>query len=145
MAIGKNMDTVSKKDRSAIMAKIKSRGSKIEIDFGKALWNAGYRYRKNVKNYFGKPDVVLKKYKTVIFIDSCFWHGCKRHLRLPTSNKKYWVDKIERNKKRDKEVSKYYKKIGWKIIRIWEHKIRKDREEVIERVLKCLKNNKLVQ
>ena len=107
------------------MGKIKSKDSKIEIDFRKQLWNAGFRYRKNAKNYFGKPDIVLKKYKTVIFIDSCFWHGCKRHCRMPSSNKKYWKQKIKSNKQRDKEVGKYYKKIGWKVIRIWEHGLKK--------------------
>ena len=106
------------------MSRIKSKDSKIEIDFRKQLWNAGFRYRKNAKNYFGKPDIVLKKYQTVIFIDSCFWHGCKKHCRIPTANKKYWVNKISRNKLRDKQVDRYYKISGWKIIRIWEHNLK---------------------
>ena len=117
-------DTVSLKKRSEIMSKIRSKDSKIEVAFRKALWKEGFRYRKNVKSYFGKPDLVLKKYKTVIFIDSCFWHGCKKHCRIPATNKEYWVNKIERNRKRDREVSKYYKKIGWKVIRIWEHDLK---------------------
>ncbi|MDP2820879.1 MAG: very short patch repair endonuclease [bacterium] len=117
-------DTVSKKKRSEIMSRIKSKDSKIEIDFRKSIWEAGFRYRKNSTKYFGKPDIVLPKYKTVIFIDSCFWHGCKKHCRFPSSNKKYWINKIERNKTRDKEVNKYYKKSGWQVIRIWEHKIK---------------------
>ena len=116
------------------MSRVRSKDSKIEVDFRKALWQAGYRYRKNAKNYFGKPDIILKKYKTVIFIDSCFWHGCKKHLRLPASNKKYWIDKIERNKKRDKKVSKYYKKIGWRIIRIWEHELKSSNREILKEV-----------
>ena len=103
------------------MSKIRSKDSKIEIDFRKAIWKAGFRYRKNPKGYFGKPDLVLKKYKIVIFVDSCFWHGCKKHCRLPSTNKKYWVEKIEGNKRRAKEVNRYYKKIGWKVIRVWEH------------------------
>lgn len=117
-------DSVSKQKRSEIMSRIKSKDSKIEIDFRKQLWNAGFRYRKNAKNYFGKPDIVLKKYQTVIFIDSCFWHGCKKHCRIPTANKKYWVNKISRNKLRDKQVDRYYKISGWKIIRIWEHNLK---------------------
>lgn len=103
------------------MSRVKSRDSKIEIAFRKELWRRGFRYRKNSGKYFGKPDLVLSKHKTVIFIDSCFWHGCKKHCRIPTARKTYWVNKIERNKARDKEVSKYYKKQGWKIFRIWEH------------------------
>jgi len=106
------------------MSKIKSKDTKIEIEFRKAIWKAGFRYRKNPKGYFGKPDLVLKKYKTVIFIDSCFWHGCKKHCRLPSTRKNYWIPKIERNIKRDKEVSRYYKKLKWKVIRVWEHDLR---------------------
>lgn len=118
-------DVVSKNKRSEIMSKIKSRDTKIEIDFRKAIWKAGFRYRKNPKGYFGKPDLVLKKRKIVIFIDSCFWHGCKKHCRLPSTRKNYWLPKIERNKQRDKEVNKYYKKLGWRIIRILEHELKK--------------------
>lgn len=119
-------DTVSKKKRSEIMSKIKSKDTKIEIKFRKAIWKAGFRYRKNPKGYFGKPDLVLKKYKTVIFIDSCFWHGCKKHCRLPSTKQKYWIPKIERNKQRDKQVNRHYKKEGWKVLRVWEHQLKND-------------------
>ena len=85
----------------------------------------GFRYRKNSTKYFGKPDIVLPKYKSVIFIDSCFWHGCKKHGSIPTTRKKFWTEKIEGNKTRDKEVNKHYKKQGWKIFRIWEHDLKK--------------------
>ena len=123
-------DTVSKKKRSEIMSAVKSKDTKIEIDFRKTLWKSGYRYRKNVGSYFGKPDMVLKKHRAVIFIDSCFWHGCFWHCRMPSSRKRYWVEKIKRNKSRDQEVVKYYKKIGWKVIRIWEHSLRNIEETV---------------
>lgn len=106
------------------MSRVRSKETKMEIVFRKALWQKGFRYRKNSADYFGKPDIVLKKYKTVIFLDSCFWHGCKKHLRLPATNKKYWIIKIEKNKKRDKKVNKYYKKIKWNVIRIWEHDLK---------------------
>lgn len=123
-------DIVSRNKRSEIMSRIKSKDSKIETLFRKELWKKGFRYSKNSSKYFGKPDIVLLKYKTVILIDSCFWHGCKKHCRIPTTRKKYWIEKIERNKKRDKEVSKYYKKQGWKILRVWEHEIKKRSEEI---------------
>ncbi len=103
------------------MSAIRSKDTKIEISFRKMLWKNGFRYRKNSPNYFGKPDVVLKKYKTVIFLDSCFWHGCNKHFSPPASRKNYWVPKIKRNKERDKEVNRHYKKLGWKVFRIWEH------------------------
>ena len=119
------MDIFSKKKRSEIMSRIKSRDSKIETLFRKELWKQGFRYRKNSGKYFGKPDIVLPKYQTVIFIDSCFWHGCKKHCRLPTTRHKFWMEKIDGNKLRDKVVKRHYKKIKWKIIRIWEHDIKK--------------------
>jgi len=128
------VDTVSKKKRSETMRAIRSKDSKIEVEFRKAIWRAGFRYKKNPIKYFGKPDLVLKKYKTVIFIDSCFWHGCKRHCRLPSSNKKYWIEKVERNKKRDKEVNYYYRKTGWRIIRVWEHGLLKNLDKVITKI-----------
>ncbi len=119
------MDTVSKQKRSEIMSHVKSKDSKIEILFRKELWKAGFRYRKNSSKYFGKPDIVLPKYKTAIFVDSCFWHGCKKHCRLPSVRARFWKKKVGRNKERDKEVGKHYKKIGWRIIRIWEHDLKK--------------------
>lgn len=132
-------DVFSKKKRSMIMSAVKSKDTKIEVSFRKALWNKGFRYSKNSAKYFGKPDLVLKKYKTVIFIDSCFWHGCKKHCRMPATNKKYWVNKIERNKGRDKEVNKYYKKSGWKIFRAWEHDVLKNSNEPVIKIIRFLK------
>jgi len=122
------------------MSKIRSKDTKIEILFRKVLWKKGFRYRKNSSKYFGKPDLVLPKYKTVIFIDSCFWHNCPKHGYLPKSNLKYWRKKIERNKERDKEVKKYYKKIGWKIFRVWEHDLLNTEKtsSLIEKIAKKL-------
>jgi DNA mismatch endonuclease (patch repair protein) len=104
---------------------VRHKDSKIEVEFRKKLWAEGFRYIKNSTKYFGKPDIVLPKYKTVIFIDSCFWHGCKRHGSTPATRIKFWIEKIDRNKARDKEVNKHYKKEGWKVIRIWEHDLKK--------------------
>lgn len=120
------MDRVSKEKRSEMMSKVRSKNTKLEIAFGKILWSHGFRYRKNSRKYFGVPDFVLKKYQTVIFIDSCFWHGCKKHCKLPATNKKFWKEKIERNMARDREVNKYYKKEGWNIVRVWEHNAKKE-------------------
>lgn len=103
------------------MSKIRNKDSKIEIIVRKKLWSEGFRYRKNSTKYFGKPDIVLPKYKTVIFIDSCFWHSCSKHFAMPATRKEFWRKKIERNRKRDKVVNSHYKKNGWEIIRIWEH------------------------
>ena len=122
------------------MRAVRSRDSKIETEFRETFWKKGFRYSKNSTKYFGKPDLVLKKHKAVIFIDSCFWHGCKEHCRIPSTRKDYWIPKIERNKKRDKQVNRHYKKIDWKIIRIWEHEINKGLEKSVNKVIDFLKN-----
>lgn len=137
-------DTVSKKKRSEIMSRVKGKDSKIEILFRKELWKQNFRYRKNSSGYFGKPDLALPKYKTVIFIDSCFWHGCKKHCRMPSSNVAYWTHKIERNKNRDKQVNNFYRKKGWNLLRIWEHSIKNDFGNCVQRVCEFLKERQNV-
>ena len=126
-------DSVSKKIRSEIMSAVKSKNSDIEIKFRKTLQKLRYKFTKNPSGYYGKPDIVLKKYKIVVFVDSCFWHGCARHCRMPASRRKYWVDKIERNKKRDRQVRTRYAKERWKVLRFWEHDI-KDAEKLREKI-----------
>jgi DNA mismatch endonuclease (patch repair protein) len=130
---------ITKTERSKIMSAIKGKDSRIEINFRKALCRIGTKYRKNAKNHFGKPDILFKKYKTVVFIDSCFWHGCRYHGKLPKLHRSFWKNKIERNKQRDKEVKDHYKKRGWKIIRFWEHQIKKDPQKAIMKIKKVLK------
>lgn len=105
------------------MRAVKSKNTKIELFLRSKLYKEGLRYRKNNKDLFGKPDISNKKRKIVIFIDSCFWHGCRKHCRMPKSNIEYWTNKIARNIKRDKEVNKHYKKLNWTIMRIWEHEL----------------------
>jgi len=121
------------------MSRIKSKDSKIETLFSKELWKHGFRYRKNSSKYFGKPDIVLPKHKTVIFIDSCFWHGCKKHCRIPTAHKSYWTEKISRNAERDKEVMKHYKKDGWKVFRVWEHEVITNQSKIIRNITERIK------
>lgn len=118
-------DKVSKDTRSRIMKSIKSR-SKLEDKVTKALWKRGIRFRKNDKTLYGKPDISIKKYKRVVFIDSCFWHGCEVHGHTPKSNLDYWINKLARNAKRDKEITKFYLEKGWNIKRMWEHEFKKD-------------------
>lgn len=103
------------------MRQVKSKETTLEKTFRKALWLSGVRYRKNNQKAFGRPDLMIKKARVVVFIDSCFWHGCSDHCRVPSTNKLYWINKIERNKKRDIEVTRYYKNINWRVLRIWEH------------------------
>lgn len=127
-------DVVSKEKRSEIMSKIKSKDTTLEDKFIKAIWKRGLRYRKNVKNFPGKPDIYFLRKRLVVFLDSCFWHGCENHCRMPSSNIEYWQGKIERNRKRDKEVTRHYKNNEFKILRLWEHEIKENIEEAISKV-----------
>ncbi|MCK4910717.1 MAG: DNA mismatch endonuclease Vsr [Thermodesulfovibrionales bacterium] len=117
-------DIFDKHKRSEIMSKIKSINTKPEITVRKYLYSKGYRYRIHKKGLPGKPDIVLPKYKTVIFVQGCFWHGhsCKigSGKRKPKSNQSYWNNKIARNIERDKENHRKLKTMGWKVIKIWE-------------------------
>ncbi len=129
-------DIFSKAKRSEIMSRISGKETKPEILVRKFLFAQGFRYRKNDKRLPGKPDIVLPKYKTLIFVHGCFWHGhrnCKKSA-LPQINHEFWKDKIQKNIERDKSKQKELKKLGWKIITIWQCQI-KSRESV-EKTLK---------
>lgn len=131
------MDRITKQKRSDLMRRVRGKDSAMEQSFRRELHKRGLRYRKNVSGLPGKPDIVFKSKGVVIFLDSCFWHGCRWHCRIPHANRAYWEAKIARNKERDMEIRKFYsKKTGWKILRVWEHELRKKREEAISRVLR---------
>lgn len=119
------MDTFSKVERSRIMASVKSRNNKsTELRFISILKDKGIKgWRRNYP-LIGKPDFVFLGLKISVFIDGCYWHGCPRHCRMPSSNVTYWNNKIEKNKIRDKKITKELKMKGWQVIRIWEHEIK---------------------
>ncbi|WP_456290033.1 very short patch repair endonuclease [Paenibacillus sp. AK002] len=125
-----------------VMSSIRGKNTKLEQTISKALWRKGFRYRKNVNNLYGKPDIAIKKHKLVIFIDSCFWHGCSLHYKQPTKNPEYWRNKINRNIQRDHEVSQYYLEKNWQLIRIWEHDINHDFENKINYVCNLIRASK---
>jgi DNA mismatch endonuclease (patch repair protein) len=108
------------------MSKIRSKNTKPELALRKALSVSGFRYRVNEKHLPGKPDIVLPKYKTVIFLHGCFWHrheGCK-YAYTPKTNTKFWVDKITSNAERDKINAEQLTALGWNIVTVWECEIR---------------------
>jgi DNA mismatch endonuclease (patch repair protein) len=120
------MDIWDKKKRSEVMSKIRSKNTKPEILLRKALFAKGFRYRINYKNLPGKPDIVLPKYKTVIFVHGCFWHGhdigcIDSH--IPKTNTQYWTEKITRNKERDKNNMIQILSMGWNVLTIWDCEI----------------------
>jgi DNA mismatch endonuclease (patch repair protein) len=130
-------DKISKEARSKNMAAIKS-VSKLEDRISKALWRKGLRFRRNTKDLFGKPDFSIKKYKVVIFIDSCFWHRCPIHGNMPKTNQEFWEKKLNRNVERDKEVTRYYENKDWRILRLWEHEFKEDFEGAVESIFKFI-------
>ena len=108
------------------MSKIRSKDTKPELALRKALYARGFRYRVNDKKLPGKPDIVLPKYKTVIFLHGCFWHrheGCK-YAYTPKTNTEFWVDKITSNAERDKVNVEKLTALGWNIVTVWECEIR---------------------
>ncbi len=116
------MDVHSKETRSYNMSKIKGKDTKPETLVRKFLFSNGFRYRKNDRRYPGTPDIVLPKYRTVIFINGCFWHGhdgCK-YFVIPKTNTEFWVNKINANIQRDRRNYKELEDLGWKVIVIWE-------------------------
>ena len=125
------------------MAAIKGANTKPEELVRKYLFSKGFRYRKNVRSLPGSPDVVLPKYKTVIFVNGCFWHmhGCSRS-RLPKSNLDYWKPKLEKNLQRDKIEYEELKSLGWKIIIVWECELKKKvQAQNLERIKQTILGN----
>jgi len=127
-------DKITKEQRSKVMKSIRAQ-SKLENQVSKALWSKGMRFRKNVRSLYGTPDISIKKYKLVIFIDSCFWHSCPIHGKMPKSNQEFWQKKLQSNVEHDKEVTSYYLDKGWNIMRIWEHDIRGEFNQTIADIL----------
>ncbi|HEY0743535.1 MAG TPA: DNA mismatch endonuclease Vsr [Chryseosolibacter sp.] len=122
-------DVFSKQKRSAIMASVKSSETKPEILVRKFLHSRGFRFRKNVKDLPGKPDVVMSRYNVVILIHGCFWHGhegCKGY-RLPKTRLNYWSEKIRGNIGRDKITKRKLIALGFKVITVWECSLKKKR------------------
>ena len=122
------MDDRTPEQRSRTMAAVKSENTKLEREFLKEMV---HDVRSEVELYpvdvFGKPDFVHRVSKIAVFIDSCFWHGCPEHVRMPAANKRYWARKISRNRKRDLRVTRELHASGWSVIRVWEHSLRQPR------------------
>ena len=136
------MDKLTTEQRSANMAAIRSKNTKPEMIVRRGLWKRGFRYRLNHKRLPGHPDLVLRKYRTCVFVNGCFWHG---HLvesntmessaccKMPKTNREFWVAKIRRNKERDKEEQRKLAEMGWHCITVWECELTpKRREETLE-------------
>ena len=126
------------------MAAIHSVSTKPEVKLRKELWRKGFRYRKNDKRLPGSPDIVLPKYRTVIFVHGCFWHGhkgCNKYT-VPKTNTDFWVEKVAWNRQRDQEVWRQLEAKDWSVMIVWECELEKKRfDETIDRVEKEIIEN----
>ena len=128
-------DHLTPEQRHLVMSHIRSRNTKPELKVRQWLWRHGYRYRLNVKSVPGKPDIVMRKYRTAIFVNGCFWHGhgvelgvgseelgadSSKCCKIPSTNREFWVNKIKRNQERDQRNYQLLQENGWQVIVVWE-------------------------
>lgn len=135
-------DVFSKAKRSEVMSLIRSTNTRPEIAFRKLisslLYPLGYRYRLHYWKLPGKPDVVFVRKKVAIFVDGSFWHGHRLRKGQTNLSREYWLPKIKRNMLRDKSVNRKLRKMGWKVVRVWEHDVRKRPEKILGAVMRSL-------
>lgn len=129
--------------RSEVMSRVRSENTSFELLLRRELWRRGLRYRTNDKTVFGKPDIVFKRKKIAVFIDSEFWHGkdYPQGRNLPKTNSDYWVRKIERNIARDQLVNQTLTGEGWFLIRIWTKDLQKNLENCVEQIFQQVRSN----
>jgi len=139
-------DILTPAQRHRCMSRIRSKATKPEMAVRRWLWAHGYRYRLNVKSVPGKPDIVMRRYRTAIFVNGCFWHGhegCSKFV-MPKSNTDFWQVKIDRNRERDQQNYDELMHAGWQVVVIWECNLAKDKlESTMQQVAVALNRNLL--
>lgn len=138
------MDKITSEQRHYTMSRIRGKDTKPEILVRKYLFSEGFRFRKNDKRYPGHPDIVLPKYKTVVFVNGCFWHGhegCK-YYTVPKTNTEFWVAKVQRNQARDRSDVTALSEMGWNVITIWECQLDKANiNQTLEKLTADIRSN----
>ena len=130
-------DVLTREQRRRCMSRNRSWDTRPELTLRRAIWAAGARYRVRSK-LPGRPDIVFCGPKVAVFVDGCFWHGCPIHSKRPGTNRSYWIDKIEGNRRRDVRVTESLKEIGWTVVRVWEHDIKTDLDAAARAVLEIV-------
>ena len=128
-------DKMTPEQRHRCMSHIKGRDTKPELVVRRWLWHQGFRYRLYVKSLPGRPDIVMKKWHTAIFVNGCFWHGHDCRSQRPTTNAEFWRDKITRNRQRDDRNQSLLQAMGWNVIVIWECQLSRKRQQQTLRTL----------
>lgn len=131
-------DVLTPDQRKLVMSRIRGKDTGPELKIRKLLFAKGFRGYRIHYDLPGKPDIVFTRQKVVIFIDGCFWHKCPKCFREPETRKDFWMNKINSNVGRDQKNNQILKEMGWKVIRIWEHEVRKDPEGVADRIIREL-------
>jgi DNA mismatch endonuclease, patch repair protein len=133
------MDNVSSDVRSRTMRAVKSKNTQLELKFRKALWAGGVRgWRLHDRSLPGNPDIVFSRARVLVLLDSCFWHGCRHHLRRPKSNVDYWSAKIANNVSRDKIIRRQLRAAGWTVLSFWQHEIEANLDRCVSDVKRSL-------
>jgi len=139
-------DILTPAQRHRCMSRIRSQATKPEMEVRRWLWAHGYRYRLNVRSVPGKPDIVMRRYRTAIFVNGCFWHGhegCSKFV-MPKSNTDFWQRKIDRNRERDRKNYDMLIQNGWQVIVLWECRLNKEKiENTMQSVAVALNENYL--
>ena len=133
-------DVFTKAKRSEVMSRIRSRRNKeTEEALAKLLRQHRIKGWRRHQPVFGKPDFIFQKSRLAVFVDGCFWHGCPKHGTKPKSNRAYWHDKLSRNKSRDKAVNRELRKLGWQVLRVWQHELEhKNESRLLRRLERAL-------
>ncbi|MCH7883363.1 very short patch repair endonuclease [Patescibacteria group bacterium] len=132
--VGKNKDIFTPEKRSEIMSAVKAKNTGFEKKFFSLLRKNGIRFQTHYKRAYGNPDIAFPSKKIAIFLDSDFWHGWRYPSWSHKLTSDFWINKIEANRKRDKKVTRKLRKDGWTVLRIWEHQIKKDPEESLDKI-----------
>lgn len=131
-------DNVPAYKRSEIMSKVRGSGNKsTELRLITLMRGCGIKGWRRKQKLPGSPDFVFRRYRVAVFVDGCFWHGCPKHGRLPKSNRTFWIDKLTRNKMRDRRIGRELHTRSWRVVRIWEHEL-KTPEVAIRKIQRAL-------
>ncbi|EIF00983.1 very short patch repair endonuclease [Saccharomonospora glauca] len=136
-AAGRN-PAASSPSVTARMRSQRERDTTTELRIRRLLWRNGHRYRKHYRALPGlrrEVDIAFPGKKVAVFVDGCFWHGCTEHKSTPKANRKWWLDKIEENRRRDRDTDERLKKLGWTVLRVWEHE---DPHSAVDRIVRLL-------
>jgi DNA mismatch endonuclease (patch repair protein) len=133
-------DDRTQTQRSETMRRVRSKDTSCELLLRRELHRRGLRYRLHT-DLPGKPDIVFVSARLAVFVDGCFWHGCPEHCRIPTTNRRYWEAKIARNQKRDATADAALRADGWRVVRVWEHRVRDkaSRAKIVARIVRLVR------